>query len=272
MIKIPRTIVTSVTLTVIVGMIAFVLLFLLRDDGNISDIPGIDNRFSIAGADGALRTYSDVQLGLPDVIQSHLEFVHPWTRFSTAEERLASVDNDLEEFYPLRGHERERKFFEMRLQSVITDGLESLSDDLDTYDGVLAVAFQESMEECAKAHGIESGGSVFLLLEFETDRGMIEQEHGRTYDELVALRHSCATTASNYPSLEEAERTGLLERRRAALSKYVYEWVHNNPQLAVPVDYHTGINQPFADGIDEFCQQAPDPQECAKSAGVDSDD
>lgn len=261
-------------ITALVGVFGLILIFAIiqvKDDRVGSAASDIHNQFSVEGVDGVLRTYSEIDLGLPGAIRSQLEELHPWTRFATPEERLEIVDAELEQFYSLRGHERERRFFEIQLQTVITDGLESLSGELSTYDGLLALAFREGMQQCAVEHDIAGDAHVFSLLDFQKDHSIFEEEQSMTYDELVALRHSCATAASEYPTLTEPIRVDLLERQYDALREYVYQWVRDNPELIVPVEYHAGINQPYAEALIESCKQTDDPAICADEAGVNVD-
>ena len=262
-----RTII-AVFVAVTLGSALVIATILLNDDDANSAALNARAQFSVTGTDGMLRTYTDVELGLPEVIGSQLEELHPWTRFATPEERLGNIDDELEQFHSLRGHDRERRFFEIQLQTVITDGLESLSGDLDIYNGTLALAFQEGMQECATRHSTVGDSQVFLSVDFETDYSEFEEQYGVTHDELVALRHSCAITASEYPTLAESVRMNMLEERHNAVSKYVYQWVRNNPELIVAVEYHPGMNQPYADALIESCKLAENPAICADEAGV----
>jgi|GEM_PF-2310740 len=215
--------------------------------------------------------YSESELGVHSIINKEYELSHPWMRAPTSEIALNQVDLDLAQFYDLRGHARERRYFEFQVSMAVSDAIEELEGELDYYSGILASAFDDTFEKCALANEIPGGGATLSSLARDYDLSEGEPALDMDEDELVDLRHRCAAEASQFPSLPADVRDDLIERTLDSIALYVEEWMKANPHLVVPLEHHPGANRPFADEIIEFCQQTPDPQECAKSAGVDSD-
>ena len=215
--------------------------------------------------------YSEAELGVRSIIDKEYELSHPWMRAPTSEMALDQVDLDLAQFYELRGHARERRYFEFQISMAVSDAIEELEGELDYYSGILALAFDDTFEKCALANEIPGGGETLSSLARDYDLSEGRPALDLDEEELVDVRHRCAVEASQFPSLPAEVRDDLVERTLDSITFYVEEWMEMNPHLVVPLEYHPGANQPFADEIVEFCQQAPDPQECARSAGVDSD-
>lgn len=215
-------------------------------------------------------SYSESELGVQQIIDREYSLSQPWLKSTTSAAALDQVDEDLERFHELRGHARERRYFEFQMELVISDALETLEGELDFYRGRLARAFDETFDNCALAHNIPGGGATLSSLARDYIQVPGEAVLALSEEELAALRHECAVEASVYPNLSLELREDLIERTQHEISKQVNRWMASNPHLVVPIEYHPGANQPYADALIESCRQAPEPGECAREAGVDS--
>ncbi|WP_420624136.1 hypothetical protein [Candidatus Poriferisodalis sp.] len=169
----------------------------------------------------------------------------------------------------MKGHERERQFFEMQVESVISSAIDNLSSDLDLYEGTLALSFHQSVDECAAEHGIENGNDLITALDWGAIEPRIANDSDYELDNLLQLRHDCAVHASSYPTLSEALRNDLISRTESALLESVLKWTREHPELVVPMEYHTGANHPYADQLAEACRGSSNPSACAENAGID---
>lgn len=242
----------SATITaLLVGVV--ILLFALRGTGE-----------RVAGS----SRYSETELGIQQIIDREYSLSQPWLQSPTSMAVLEQADQELERFYELRGHARERRYFEFQVELVISDALEALEGELDFYNGRLAQAFDETFDTCALAHGVPGGGATLSSLARDYVQVSGEPVLALGEEELAVLRYECAVEASLYPNLPPELREDLIEQTQHEIARQVSRWMASNPHLVVPIEYHPGANQPYADALIESCQQAPEPRVCAREAGV----
>jgi len=141
--------------------------------------------------------------------------------------------------------------------------VEDLDGDLDWYQEILAQGWYATVDACARDSGYASGYSDFSEIPARVGDDWLEHDQSTLED-----RARCADNAMSYPGLDAEVRDDLLGRTRQRLQSAVETWIRGNPSVAVPVEWHPGAPQPFADSLVEMCQLSSDPAQCARDAGV----
>ena len=204
------------------------------------------------------RRYTDEKLGFEEVFQ---KLTTPrYARFRS--EREASEHNSETERHfaeVATGHERERMHFEHNLASVYWKAYDDLPSDL-RFGGLLDQAFEEAMDECARARGWPS---VQLYGVSNTDVEQYEAGLGLSLGEFLDLRHECAKVAASYPTLDRAVRDELLERLKDHYRAAVYEYLREFPDAEVPLVDHPGAPRPLEERLIGVCLKTSDPAQCA---------
>lgn len=261
--------------TVMIGMIALAALAVWfgrscvfgSDVSTGTSVLAVSGSWKVPGPSG--RDYGEAELALASIVRNQFEAVRPWISAMSAVEQLDLVDDEIQEFHQLTGHQRERAYFEMQVEAVVLDALEELSSDLDLYEGTLAESFRSAVDECGIEHGIAQAGDVFEAMDWDALDEVEDLTGGTDYEELLEIRHGCARYASSYPLLSENTRDDLLARTESELTRRVLDWMRDNPDLVVPLEHHPGVNQPYADILIEMCKQAPDQRSCYEEVGVE---
>ena len=221
---------------------------------------------TIDRADESSRpTYSLEDLGIRGLVSAYVDESRiSWKESGTYGEAVDVMDGTSSGFLELRGHERERAWFEWGVAAVLTDAVEDLEGDLDWYRGILAEEWYKAVDACARASGYTRGYGDFSDVPAEVGGDWPEHD-------LVTLedRDRCARRADSFPGLDVEVRDDLLRRIEQQLEASVEAWIRGHPGVEVPVEWHPGAPQPFADSLIEFCRQSPDPSRCANDAGVE---
>lgn len=204
--------------------------------------------------------YSNNELGISELTKNYYHRTLLWQENLERSETLVAGSVGIEDFLELRGHERERAYFEFVLESVMSDALETLSGDLDYYSGDLATSYLESLDECARQSGLDRG--LEDLSEVSISSG------SSVPTRYTVVRNQCADYAAGFPDLQAARRDSLLARTYAHLYHAVEVWLEEHPEAAVPMEYAPGAPQPFADSLVEICLASATPAQCAQDVGV----
>lgn len=232
-----------------------IVLLAIRSQNNARNLEGV--------------SYSSEELGIPELVAEYVDDSVKW--FDTAEDDgwdgPQGVSNA--EFLSLRGHERERVFFEFQVELVLSDALETLDGDLDYYEGALANSYTMALDECLIRGGFSGGlAEVEELVFVDQSQLAATTESNSLSANHLAVQTECAGLAATFPSLTRSERDDLLLRTQRHLSDAVNRWLVDNPRAAVPAEHHPGAPQPFAESLVEMCLGSLDPNLCADEAGV----
>lgn len=208
--------------------------------------------------------YSIKELGVPGLVSAYVvKSQSPWIDSRVGDGAETAGHDSVADFLELRGHRRERAWFERQAAAALNDAVEDLDGDLDWYRGVLAQEWYEAVDACARDNGYAGGYSDFS--DIPTGIGEDWPRHDQS---TLKDRDQCAADAASYPGLDVEVRDDLLRRTRQRLQSAVEAWIRGNPSVAVPVEWHPGAPQPFADSLDEICRLSSDPAQCARDAGV----
>ena len=248
------SLVFSAVVLVLFTVLGIVLLVVGTQD-EIADLEGVP--------------YSSEELGLPDVTNAFLsESVH-WFETANNESWVGPRGVSAEKFVALRGHERERIFFEFQLDLVLSDALETLEGDLDHYRGILATSYTATLDDCLVEKGFLGGVAQLDDLLAEARRQQpVGATPSPTRGHHFVVQAECAELAATFPNLDSIDRDGLLRRTRRHLFDALSRWLIDNPDVAIPVDFRPGAPQPFAESLIETCIDSSDPELCAAEAGV----
>ena len=179
------------------------------------------------------QQYSIEELALDILVDEYAESVNPFARYRTAQERQeADAQGDR-----LDGseYERERTFFETRINMILVGAGDTLPSDVARGSGVLHDALNEAKDQCAT----EKGWPGLQLYDISQEMGeQYERDYGLTLDMLLDLRHECSKYAATYPTLDPQYRDQLLAKRRDHYMQAVRDWIAANPELVVPVENH----------------------------------
>ena len=215
--------------------------------------------------DSSRRTYSLEDLGVTDLVSAHVaESRVSWSEPRTREDADNVLDLAWTGFFELRGHERERAWFERGVAAVLTDAVEDLAGDLDWYRGILAEEWYRAVDACARASGYARGYGDFSDVPATIGGDWPEYDAVTLRD-----RDRCARQADLFPGLDVEVRDDLLRRTERQLEASLEAWIRSSPEVQVPVEWHPGAPQPFADSLTEYCRQSSNPTRCASDAGVE---
>jgi len=233
---------------VAVGIVVILVVLWRLGDGDVSS--GLD--------------YSIEELGVPELVSAYVvNSQSPWADSQMGNSAEAAGRASVADFLELRGHQRERAWFERQVAAILNDAVEDLDGDLDWYQGILAQEWYATVDACARDSGYASGYSDFSEIPARVGDDWPEHDQSTLED-----RARCADNAMSYPGLDAEVRDDLLGRTRQRLQSAVETWIRGNPSVAVPVEWHPGAPQPFADSLVEMCQLSSDPAQCARDAGV----
>ena len=154
---------------------------------------------------------------------------------------------------------------ERNLTLVFDQAWEDLPTDLGT-GGLLDQAFEEAMDECARAAG---WSSVQLYGVSNTDVERYQIEFGLSLDEFLDLRFRCAQEAATYPTLDSEIRDELLDRIREHYRTAAHEYFREFPDAEVPLVDHPGAPRPLEERLIKICLKTPDPAQCAAEFRVE---
>lgn len=232
--------------------------------------------------------YTDEDLGIGDIVSSYLD-AGSYARYRTDEEYSLTLREESAWFDDVAtGHERERSWFESQLQVVLIAAGQNLPSHLGE-NGVLAVALRDALDDCAANAGyadvrlyedpnidpqrLQSDGRA-LAAERDAEFRRYEREYGLDYESFVDLRHECHLYADDYPTLPAAERDKLFEELNEHYAAAIRRAIGDHPEYAVPVEWHPGAPQPWADHLIKQCRlgAAGDQailDECAEEMRVD---
>ena len=232
--------------------------------------------------------YTDEDLGIRDIVSSYLD-AGSYARFRTNEEYSLTLREEGAWFDDIAtGHERERSWFESQLEVVLIAAAQNLPSHLGE-NGVLAVAFRDALDECVANAGyaevrlyedpgidpqrLQSDGRA-LAAERDAEFRRYEREYGLGYESFVDLRHECHQYADDYPTLPTVERDKLLEELNEHYAAAIRRAISEHPEYAIPVEWHPGAPQPWADYLIEQCRLGAEGDqaildECAEEMRVD---
>ena len=236
--------------------------------------------------------YTDEDLGIQEIVSSYLADTGSYARYRTDEEASLVRQQESEWFEHIAtGHDRERRWFELQLQVVLIAAGQKLPSHLGE-NGVLAGAFRDALDECAANAGyaevrlyddsnidpqrLQSDGQA-LAAERDAEFRRYEREYGLDYELFVDLRHECHQYADDYPTLSTTERDKLLEELNEHYAAAIRRALSDHPEYAIPVEWHPGAPQPWADHLAENCLVAADGdqailEECAAEFRIEIPD
>ena len=196
------------------------------------------------------RRYSDVELGLYDLIDEAVYYRPYYARFRTPDDYFAdyrarrhSIPTEVE------GHERERLQFEIDIEDALARSYHYLPADLGP-GGLLEQAYDDWMSDCAAEAGF---AGVELADKSAAELGRYESEFGLSADEFYELRYDCARQAAHYPTLDPGVRDEMVGRLKQHYLQDLHDFIRFSGVVEIPVDHHEGAPRPLEDSYLRHC-------------------
>jgi len=260
------------------GIASWYLVSWLRDDGGQQ----------VYGE----HAYTDEDLGIPEMVLSFLADENHYARYRTDDESSAERREEDDWFDNVAtGHRRERSWFELQMWVVMAAARQNLPEHLGE-GGVLGRAYRDALDECAASAGypgvrlyddpdidperLQNDGRA-LRAEQDAEFERYEREYGLDYESFVDLRHECHKHAGDYPTLPIEQRDRLLSESSDHFVRAIRRVISEHPEHAVPVEWHPGAPQPWADHLVANCLAAAEGnqailEECAEELRVEIPD
>ncbi len=218
-----------------------------------------------------MYAYTDGDLGIQGLVDSFVADENYYAKYRTdAESGLERAEEERWFDNEAEGHPRERYWFELQMWLVLAAARANLPEHLGE-NGALGVAFRDALDECASDAGypgvrlyedpnidperLQNDGQA-LRAERDAEFERYESEYGLDYESFVDLRHGCHQYADDYPTLAIGERDKLLNERHRHFVDAFRAVVREHPEHAVPVEWHPGAPQPWADHLIDQCRAA----------------
>ena len=196
------------------------------------------------------RRYSDVELGLYDLIDELVYYRPYYARFRTPDDYFAdygarrhAIPTEVE------GHERERLQFEIDIEDALARAYHYLPADLGP-GRLLEQAYDNWMSDCAAEAGF---AGVELADRSAAELDHYESEFGLSADEFYDLRYDCARQASYYPTLDPDMRDEMVGRLKQHYLQDLYDFIRFSGVVEIPVDHHEGAPRPLEDSYVRHC-------------------
>ncbi|MYA83173.1 MAG: hypothetical protein F4155_07885 [Acidimicrobiales bacterium] len=177
-------------------------------------------------------SYTDVEVGVEEIVEEYIESRNTYTRYRTFDEAKKARDIEYEWFQnEASEQERERYVFEQLIRGRMIGARDALPEELKP-GGALELAYNDSLDECVSSAGYQGLRLHDNSLEY-FNAALVDYQ--LTEDEYFDLNHECAKYAAEYPTLSESERGRLLDMQRDFYRNIVRDFLEDNPEAVVPL-------------------------------------